>query len=380
MALSYAGYSLRNKTFETRRGRDWQQYYQIANQECREIIESGKHQLNPNFQNVFKILHSYGMDLTYRESMFEIAFGRLQSGRVAETIGMAHVTSPQDPKYGRAASAIKLFPTYFYSFDKQDIRRNVSVEMYNYGNASYLGQQRIIGTANFEPCKWRRSWITPSMGGDLKSISFTGVNWPLMRYSDILLMYAETENEINNGPTSEAKNALRLVRERAFPAELWSARVVHYVDSVSSGKESFFDAIVNERAWELGGEMIRKQDLVRWNLLGAKLKKAKEDATKIINNDPEFAHVPDYIYWKYMDDNETLDILNQDHRIPAQVEGYSRTGWLPILSGTSRTNFETNVINQIANGYDETKNNHLYPIQADIINASNGILENDQIP
>ena len=29
----------------------------------------------------------------------------------------------------------------------------------------------------------------------------TDVNWPILRYSDVLLMYAEAENYWNNGPT-----------------------------------------------------------------------------------------------------------------------------------------------------------------------------------
>ena len=36
-----------------------------------------------------------------------------------------------------------------------------------------------------------------------------------MRYADVLLMYAETQNYLNNGPTQAAKDALKEVRERA---------------------------------------------------------------------------------------------------------------------------------------------------------------------
>lgn len=86
-----------------------------------------------------------------------------------------------------------------------------------------------------------------------------------MRYADVLLMYAEAENELN-GPTDEAKNALKKVRERAFRGAANKAEKVDtYVDNLGS-KEQFFKAIVDERAWEFGGENIRWKDLVRWNL------------------------------------------------------------------------------------------------------------------
>lgn len=382
MALAYAGYSLRNKTLETRRGRNWQDYYQIANQECREIMESGKHQLNPSFENIFKTLQSYSQDLNNNEVLFEIAFGRLKSGTLGQYFGMPHHSS--DPKYGRASGNVKVPLSYYYSFDRKDSRRNASVELYNYSNKSYLSKQRLVSTngTSFSICKWRKSWIVPSMGGDNLNVKYTGVNFPMMRYADVVLMFAETENEINGGPTQAAKDALSLIRKRAFPESLWASKVVNYVDSVSVSKDDFFNAIVDEKAWEFGGgEFLRKYDLIRWNLLGPKIKEMKEECLKIINDDPEYASlVPDYIFWKYKDDNETLDILNPDYRLPGDdIDGYTRSNWLPKMSASNKTNFAIS-LDLVAHGYDETKNNHLFPIAADIIVASNGVLSNDQIP
>jgi len=383
MALAYAGYSLRNKTFETRRGRNWQNYYKIANQECKEIMQSGEHGLNPSFANIFKTYQSYSQDLTYKETLFEIAFGRLVSGRIGYDIGMQFGYSPTSNKYGLSSPGIKTSMYHFYSFDKKDIRRNVSIELYRYGVSGYLDVQRLITgyATDFLHCKWRKSWITPAMGGDLKSSQFTGVNWPLMRYADVVLMFAETENEINGGPTQAAKDALALIRKRAFPQELWASKVTHYVDSVSTGKESFFNAIVDERAWEFGGEMLRKGDLVRWNLLGSKVNKMKEECQKIINNDPKYATlVPDYIFWKTESDGETINILNPDYRLPGTaISGYTRNNWIPLMSSAALTQY-WGYVNNVAHGYDATKNNHLYPIDENIIISSNGVLTNDQLP
>lgn len=377
MALAYAGYSRRNAT-ETRRGRNWQEYYTIANEECKEIMESGQHTLNPNFETFFRSMHAYKQDMEYGESLFEIAFGRLQSGRVAQTMGMAFSTNPAEPKYGRAGGSIYTTPYYFYSFDNKDLRRNTTCELYDYSNSNYLSQQRLITTpGSFRISKWRRNWITPSMGGEYKESNYTGVNWPIMRYSDVVLMFAESENEINDGPTQEAEYALMSVRKRAFPEELWSQKVTAYVDSVSTDKASFFNAIVNERAWEFGGENIRKYDLIRWNLLGEKLRTVKEENRKIINNDTEWQHVPDYLFWKYASDQENVIILNQDERLSAtNISGYTRTSWLSRISESAKVTFNT-VIDRIGEGYDETTNNHLMPIGAAIITESNGVLSND---
>ncbi|MEL7589014.1 MAG: RagB/SusD family nutrient uptake outer membrane protein [Prolixibacteraceae bacterium] len=383
MALAYAGFSLRNKTFETRRGRYWEDYYKIANQECREIIQSGKHSLNPSFGNVFKTLHAYSQDMIHREIFFEIAFGRLQSGRLGYDIGMYFGYTAPSPKYGRGNGTVRTSPYYYYSFDTRDTRRNVSVELYKYGTSGALDVQRLIsaGGTEFRPSKWRKSWINPTMGGDLQTGQFTGVNLPLMRYADILLMYAETENEINGGPTQAAKDALALVRERAFPNDLQTEKVTRYVESVASGRESFFDAIVNERAWEFGGEMLRKGDLVRWNLLGPKLEEMRGECQKIIYDDPKYADlVPNYIFWKTEADGETINILNPDYRLPGTaISGYTRANWLPLMSASSKAGF-TRSMDIVAHGYDETKNNHLLPIHINTITSSNGVLKNDQLP
>ena len=90
-------------------------------------------------------------------------------------------------------------------------------------------------------------------------------------------------------------------------------KVTQYVDSVAASKEDFFNAIVDERGWELGGEMIRKYDLVRWNLLGSKVNEMKEECTKMINNDPEYSNIPTNVFWQRED--EVITILNPDYRI-----------------------------------------------------------------
>jgi len=380
IALAYAGYSLRNKTFEMRRGKNWQQYYKIANQECKEIMESGQHQFTPVFADIFKTLGAYAQN-SAKENLFEVAFGRLYSGRYAYTIGMTFSANPNDPKYGRGPNIISTSPYYYYSFDPKDTRRNVSCELYNYGNNQTLSKQTLSnGVINtFGLTKWRKSWINPLMGGNNAGVNMTGVNFPVMRYADVVLMFAETENEINGSPTAAAKDALAMVRNRAFPQAFQASKVKTYIDSVAVSKDAFFNAIVNERAWELGGELIRKYDLVRWNLLGAKLQAMKEGNLQIANNDPKYSNVPTSIFWKYNSDGETIDILNPDYRLPdTAIPGYARSSWIVNNYNVNKAN--TTILGYVANGYIPAKNNYLYPIHKDIITSSNGVLSNDQMP
>ena len=63
----------------------------------------------------------------------------------------------------------------------------------------------------------------------------TGINWPVLRYADVLLLLAEADNEINNGPTELAKQMLTRVRERAFiNATNKAAMVTEYVNDLNS--------------------------------------------------------------------------------------------------------------------------------------------------
>lgn len=378
LALHYAGYSLRNKTFETRRGRYWQEYYEIARQECMELIESGHHQLNPSFENIFRTICAYSMDLTHKEVLFELAFGKFDVGYLgANYYAMYHPTT--EPKYGRASSPIKTSFVYYYSFDRTDTRRNVSVELYCYNASSQQVLNTNDGYNRWDLCKYRRSWIVPLMGTE--ATNGTGVNKPVMRYADIFLMLAESENELN-GPTAVAKEALSAVRRRAFAQEFWPQKVDHYVDSVAVSKEAFFNALVDERAWELSAENIRKADLVRWNLLGPEVREMKENAAKILNDDPKYATlVPNYLFWKRAADPEYIEILNPDYRLPGTaIAGYTRASWLSLMSATAKNNLLNTIYPRILSGYDETKNNHLYPIHEGTISASNSSLSNDQVP
>lgn len=87
-----------------------------------------------------------------------------------------------------------------------------------------------------------------------KHKNYTPINFPILRYSDILLMIAEAENELNGAPTALAYECINAVRERAdleaLPAGL--------------SKDEFLAKLKNERAMEFAFEALRRWDLIRW--------------------------------------------------------------------------------------------------------------------
>ena len=98
----------------------------------------------------------------------------------------------------------------------------------------------------------------------------TGVNFPVLRYADVLLMYAEALNEVNGGPTAAAYDAINQVRGRAR-AE--NAEVEYDQDEdvlpdlEGLDQDAFRKAVLRERGLELSGEGHRRWDLIRHDLL-----------------------------------------------------------------------------------------------------------------
>ena len=101
-------------------------------------------------------------------------------------------------------------------------------------------------------------------------------NYRLIRYADILLMYAEVLNELNS--TGSAAQYVDMVRNRANLAPLATAH-----PSVLLEKDLFRERIKKERVLELCGESVRWADLKRWGELETQ---AKVNQVKL--RDPDF--------------------------------------------------------------------------------------------
>ncbi len=81
------------------------------------------------------------------------------------------------------------------------------------------------------------------------------INYRVLRYADILLLYAEVLNE--TGKTAEAYAPLKLVRDRAKLANLSETRP-------NMTQAEMRDEIVHQRVLELSIESIRSFDIKRW--------------------------------------------------------------------------------------------------------------------
>lgn len=236
------------------------QYYQMAKDYCQKLIQLKPRELYPNFETPFINEMNYTIE-NNAEILYEVAFVQNYGGDIGWSFGVPNTGTCAN---GNTTAQVAITPTYYMSFADYDSRRDICCAKYSHEDDTI----KASTATGIYAGKWDRARAAKDLGP--KSSKGTGINYPVMRYSDVLLMLAEAENELN-GPTALAKEALTKVRTRAFAnSPKFTEDVTDYVNKLTT-KEAFFNAIVNERAWEFGSEALRKFDLIRWNLYAKKI-------------------------------------------------------------------------------------------------------------
>jgi len=266
IALYRGGFSLRQDGV-VKRSADYLKYYQIARDEAAEVMASNQHSLNPSYKALWKDqVNARAVADPNGELMFQASgIGGVGAGDTK----LAYYNGPTVNALGN--KSINILPTYFYAFDSTDLRRDVTCAIYN---VAADGSAKV-GQAITAICdgKYRRDWISNPTVSPADKIQYFSLKWQILRYADVMLMFAEAENELN-GPTAAAYNAVNQVRRRGYGQSITAPNAAVDLPAGLS-KASFFTAIVKERSLELGGEGVRKYDLIRWNMLATKINETK---------------------------------------------------------------------------------------------------------
>ena len=231
--------------------------YELAKAWADSVITSNEHQLNPDYKQIFINHSSDKYDI--KESIWEVEFWGNNLGnayRAAGRIGnqfSIRTTHAEMYGYANVGATKKLFQLYN---DPNDVRRDWNVAPFKYSGDNTIEQVNHGPNDLFirDAAKWRRDYETALP----RNVDFSPTNFPLLRYADVLLMYAEAENELN-GFSDDAHNKLNEVRRRAGAYEYSVANNNKITD-----KDDFRDAIIDERSRELCFEGLRKSDLIRW--------------------------------------------------------------------------------------------------------------------
>lgn len=227
---------------------NWQQSISY----CEAVMNSGRYGLWDDFAEAFRLANENG-----KESIFNIGFGTANNSISFWEVGQFNVRllpralSGQIP--GVNAQGWQVATQHLYdSYNPQDRRRAVSF---------LTTIQNTDGTTTSVEPHIQKYWdriAEPAAGN-------TDNDFPYLRYPDILLMYAEALNELNNGPTAEAYQAVNSVRRRArFDG---SQELPILPDLQGLSYQQFKDALLQERRWEFVAEGQRWFDLVRFGKL-----------------------------------------------------------------------------------------------------------------
>jgi starch-binding outer membrane protein, SusD/RagB family len=339
-----------------------QTMYTLALNECKSIIQSGTAHLETTFEGLWK---KYNQDNTSAggESLWEIPFGDGR-GRLLFTFAVKHTSNDQYHANGSNRGGVAgPLPFVFYDYDEADKRRDVTCVPYQWSAAvNGFAKQKLESLNKWYFGKYRYEWMTRFV----TSTNDDGVNKLYMRYAEVLLMAAETANEIE-GPGSAAPY-LKQIRYRAFDPSLHATKVDNYVDALGS-KQAMFNAIVEEHKYEFTGEMERKQALIRWNLLKTKLDEAKDKMFNLQQRSGEYADVPSTLYYKYAADNETLIVYGLNRNETADPgSDYTSYAW---------DNLSDTKINALYDVSSNPDNRQFWPIWQVFLDTSNGLLVND---
>lgn len=366
---------------EARRAELWG----IVKAETEELLASGYYTFpteRGSFEQFWRDIMSDVISVG-RESVFEIGF-RTGRGRVAHTFGVYH--DDADKYVSKKISPYFIAsPIYYYRFQEGDVRRDVTVVPYKYvksdkkliGNAD--GFQTLSSINKMYFGKFRAEYR------DIKSVGILtnaendeGINFPVMRLADVVLMAAEANCMLDNQP--KALEYLTMIRTRAFGGTGAMDKIPYNIGS----KAGMLKAIKDERMFEFAEELIRKQDLIRWGELKEAMDIAKEETAELRECIGDFSSMmedgePRPVYYRLKSDGETLEYHNIDPYestfTPAVGEEWQEAKW---ANGESNDEpyLSDETIGKIYYQGDPDKR-QLLPIMSVLITGSQYTLVND---
>lgn len=287
---TWAGYPVHDES-------KWQEAVNTA----RILVGSGKHHLLESngevsgFEQLWYNTCSSVWDPA--ESLIEVSFYApvaSGSGDPVGRIGKWNGVKADGIESIRNAGNWKVLPSFVKNWkDSQNDRRwALSFADYTYksGVKSPISEKYTLAEAlsddapdeakrayvnNMCPAKWDTEKYV-SDNNVLIEQNMSNINWYILRYADVLLLYAEALNEVNNGPTAEAYEAVNMVRRRGYGLPVGTASSVADLEKGMTYEE-FRQAVRDERSYELAFEGHRRQDLIRWGIYYETLMDAVSD-------------------------------------------------------------------------------------------------------
>jgi len=232
----------------------YQKKYQEARDIFKEIIDGkyGAYDLVENYEDNFTDKNENN-----EESLFEVQFSDLggsvwqgdDSGKGTESSFLGTEFGPKHFGNSYPSDEVNAF---FDQHPEDTVRRKYTIARPGDIWGSWDTVQVSDWNSRIPNAGGNSAWRKWNLG-DAEPRLASQINYRMLRFADVLLMFAEAENEVN-GPTADAYAAINRVRERAKVSPLPSGL----------DKDGFFQAIKDERRLELTFELLYFFDLIRW--------------------------------------------------------------------------------------------------------------------
>lgn len=413
--LMYAGYALRPDMWIVGGGASYgvqlntqdaalrKELCQEALEACAQVINNSAEdkKLLDSYEQVFRNLCADVVDYSQSEFIWEIPFANGTRGQFLNyntAKGTDCLKALKNNTSGSTNAVQTVVPTLLYDYEEGDVRRGITILPYTWKNdnassvVSDADSRELLmpGTAASEKRlyqkqqdisafylgKYRIEWMERERNGN-----DDGINYPVMRYADIILMFCEaalggvTGDVPVNNTGLDPQSQFDRIRERAG------------LESKTLTMENLMD----ERKFEFCGEYIRKYDLMRWGKLKEKLVETTQRLADLNAHTGEFKETGDTIYFKYKQDNSFVyegSGLNgyvmdsiwglRKGEVGRPATYNKENGWVAknIFRGESGANLNPNDY-ILYKDEDLIDKRHYWPIFLTNIGASNGTLWND---
>lgn len=233
-------------------GMDSKSLFTKARDKAKQVMDSGEYKLFNSWAEVWSIGNKNGQEHIWSlQATNDNTFG---------TLFEQYYSAPSFGGYGY------LWITNFhydeYESTDERVLTGVSHRWMQSGAWMYYPERDSLkykyGTDSSVARYMKTPFLTKYWTGNMapnESIGYRACNFPLLRYADVLLIYAEAENEVN-GPTLNAYNAINQIRSRSKATPVPPGLT----------QQAFRSFVFAERGREFTQEANRKFDLLRWGI------------------------------------------------------------------------------------------------------------------